>query len=156
MLKRIIKLPELIKNKLASDTEIIRLLNSGRAVPLQDIKDQITTKLTLTTTELNERSNAQAFISITVNTMVQQPTSIEAIIMVACAANTSLPSEQGTSVGLLLTERVVSILADSSFNLPSKLSFMQTDHAYFDDERNIEGQLIAFAAKDGDQNEDFS
>ena len=148
MLSNIKILLPLIKNKLASDSEIKKLLNSGRSKPLNDISDQIVFDRTLDTSELNELTGAQTFITLSINTIVNQGTSLGVAFRVGIAANSSLQPIDGVSVQLELLNRVIYLIESSKFGFPNRPEFERSDEFAFDNDRNILGQMAMFTVED--------
>lgn len=148
MLEELMRILPLSRNKFAQDETLKKCLNLGRT-PIDDVSKQIVYKSTLDTLELNELDKAQAFITLSLNSIASDSTSYSAILKVGVAANSALPTIDGIPVPLVMLKAVMDIMKNNKFGLPNKPKFEAADEVIFDDEQNILGYVLLFVVENG-------
>lgn len=148
MLKELMRVLPLSRTKFAEDETIKKCLNLGRT-PISDVSNQIVYETTLNATELNELNDAQAFMTLSLNSILATDTSYSAILKIGIAANAKLPTINGLPVPLVMLDAVLKIMGSNKFGLPNKPTFETADEVNFDDQHNILGYVALFVIENG-------
>ena len=138
----------LIKNRLAEDLELKEYLSSGTSGHL-DVKDQIVYDAVLDVSEVSESGGAQTFISLSLNSIVNNETSYSSILRVAIAANSKLELKKGIPIELWILKRVIKIIESNNFGLPNRPSFETADEVTFGNDKNVQGYIALFVLENG-------